>query len=80
MNYEKIDDDLIRKIDTVEVISIKSVRAEIKKIKEEIDLYPLKTKPDQETLELWNQDNFMKREQLKSVLEAIIRRRMIKWQ
>jgi hypothetical protein len=68
MNYEKIDDDKVKRIDTVEIISIKEISAEIKRLKDELDLYLLKTEPDQETLDLWNKDNFMRREQLKDIL------------
>jgi hypothetical protein len=68
MYYEKADNDQIKKIDTIEIISIKELRAEIQKLKAELELYPLKTKPDQETLELWNRDNFDKREFLKGLI------------
>ena len=66
--YEKINDDQIKILNTVEIVSIKELKVEIQRLKIEMDLYPLKTKPDQETLDLWNKDNFMRREQLKDIL------------
>jgi len=71
ITYETIDKDTIKKITTKEeIIDLKKVREEISEIETQIANIPeQKTKPDQETLDMYNEHIGMNNKEL---LEAQI--------
>ena len=76
ITYEKtIDPNIIKQIETSETnIRLDSIQQAIDNLQAQIDEAPCKTKPDQETLDFWNEMNGVDEEML---LAEIVKKKVL---